>query len=206
MPSKMLSVLQKAGYTVMIPEGINKLCCGMAFASKGFRREAQKKEQELNAALLEITRNGELPVVCDMSPCLLHMLETLDKRLKLYDQVEFIHDFLLDRLHFVPRPVTVAIHTTCSSTKMQLTEKLFAVASRCAEKVVVPENVDCCGWAGDRGFFYPELNNSALSQLKQGIRDAGEGYSNSRTCEIGLSMNSGITYQSIVYLVDKATC
>ena len=206
LPSKMLSVLQRAGYTVMIPEGINKLCCGMAFASKGFRREAQKKEQELNAALLEITRNGELPVVCDMSPCLLHMRETLDKRLKLYDQVEFIHDFLLDRLHFVPRPVTVAIHTTCSSTKMQLTEKLFAVASRCAEKVVVPENVDCCGWAGDRGFFYPELNNSALSALKQGIRDAGEGYSNSRTCEIGLSLNSGITYQSIVYLVDKATC
>jgi len=206
LPSKMLSVLQRAGYTVMIPEGINKLCCGMAFSSKGFRREAQKKEQELNAALLEITRNGDLPVVCDMSPCLLHMRETLDRRLKLYDQVEFIHDFLLDRLHFVPRPVTVAIHTTCSSTKMQLTEKLFAVASRCAEKVVVPENVDCCGWAGDRGFFYPELNNSALSALKQGIRDAGEGYSNSRTCEIGLSLNSGITYQSIVYLVDKATC
>ncbi len=205
LPAKMLSVLHKAGYTVLIPDHVDKLCCGMAFSSKGFRKEAQKKEDELNKVLLKITENGQLPIVCDMSPCLLHMRETLDARLKLCDQVEFIHDFLLERLHFVPQPVTVAIHTTCSSIKMQLAEKFFAVAARCAERVVVPESVACCGWAGDRGFFYPELNSSALSTLKEGIRDAREGYSNSRTCEIGLSMNSGIAYKSIVYLVDKAT-
>ena len=204
-PGKMLSILRKAGYTVIIPERKENLCCGMAFNSKGFRKQAKKKENELNEALLKASRNGELTIVCDMSPCLLHMRETLDKRLKLYDQVEFIHDFLLDRLQFTLQPVAVAIHTTCSSTKMHLEEKLHRVASHCAEKVIVPENVGCCGWAGDRGFFYPELNNSALAPLKEGIRDATEGYSNSRTCEIGLSINSGIAYKSIVYLVDKAT-
>ncbi len=201
----MLSVLKKAGYTVIIPEGKDDLCCGMAFSSKGFRKQAQKKENELNEALLKASRNGELPIVCDMSPCLLHMRETLDRRLRLYDQVEFIHDFLLDRLQFTLQPISIAIHTTCSSTKMHLEEKLRAVASRCAEKVIIPENINCCGWAGDRGFFYPELNNSALAPLRQGIRDATEGYSNSRTCEIGLSINSGISYKSMIYLVDKAS-
>ena len=34
---------------------------------------------------------------------------------------------------------------------------------------------------------------------------AVDGYSNSRTCEIGLSTNSGIPYKSIVYLVNKVT-
>lgn len=204
-PQKMLSVLKKAGYAVIIPEGKDDLCCGMAFSSKGFRKQAQKKENELNEALLKASRNGELPIVCDMSPCLLHMRETLDKRLRLYDQVEFIHDFLLDRLQFTLQPISIAIHTTCSSTKMHLEEKLRAVASRCAEKVIIPENINCCGWAGDRGFFYPELNNSALAPLRQGIRDATEGYSNSRTCEIGLSINSGISYKSMIYLVDKAS-
>jgi len=204
-PSKMLSLLRKAGYKVIIPEEKDKLCCGMAFSSKGFRKQAAKKESELNDALLTASRNGELPIVCDMSPCLLHMRETLDSRLKLYDQVEFIHDFLIDRLHFVKSPVRIAIHTTCSSTKMQLEEKLYKVASLCADEVIVPDNITCCGWAGDRGFFYPELNNSALSPLKHGILDAKEGYSNSRTCEIGMSINSGITYKSIVYLVDKCT-
>lgn len=205
MPGKMLSLLRKAGYTVIIPEKKDKLCCGMAFSSKGFRKQAKKKEDELNESLLKASRDGELPIVCDMSPCLLHMRETLDKRLRLYDQVEFIHDFLLDRLKITRQPVSVAIHTTCSSTKMHLEEKLLTVAARCAEKVIVPKNVGCCGWAGDRGFFYPELNNSALTPLKQEIADATKGYSNSRTCEIGLSINSGITYQSIVYLVDKVT-
>jgi D-lactate dehydrogenase len=205
LPSTMLSVLRKAGYTVIIPEEKDRLCCGMAFSSKGFREQAGKKEKELNEALLKASRNGALPILCDMSPCLLHMRETLDPRLKLFDQVEFIHDFLLERLQFTRRPVSVTIHTTCSSTKMQLEEKFLTVASRCAEKVVVPENVTCCGWAGDRGFFYPELNNSALAPLRQGIRDASEGYSNSRTCEIGLSINSGIVYKSLIYLVDRAT-
>lgn len=204
-PSKMLSVLRKAGYTVIIPEGKDNLCCGMAFNSKGFRKQARQKESELNGALLKASRNGELPIVCDMSPCLLHMRETLDSRLRLYDQVAFIHDFLLDRLTFEKQPVSVAIHTTCSSTKMHLEEKLHTVAALCAEKVIIPENVSCCGWAGDRGFFYPELNNSALAPLKHGIGDATEGYSNSRTCEIGLSINSSVAYKSVVYLVDKAT-
>jgi len=204
-PTKMLSLLHKAGYFVLIPEEKNKLCCGMAFSSKGFRKQAQEKESELNEALLKVSNNGELPIVCDMSPCLLHMRETLDPRLKLFDQVDFIHDFLLDRLNFVKLPISISVHTTCSSTKMQLGDKLYKVATMCAEKVVVPDNVNCCGWAGDRGFFYPELPKSALTPLQHENKDAQEGFSNSRTCEIGLSLNSGISYKSLVYLVDRAT-
>lgn len=203
-PSKMLSLLRKANYSVIIPEKKDKLCCGMAFSSKGFWKQAKKKESELNEALLEASNNGEIAIVCDMSPCLLHMRETLDPRLKLYDQVDFIHDFLLDRLVIVKQPISISIHTTCSSTKMQLAEKIFNVASKCADKVIVPHNINCCGWAGDRGFFYPELPKSALTPLHHEILDAQEGFSNSRTCEIGLSLNSGITYKSLVYLVDRA--
>lgn len=204
-PSTMISLLHKAGFTVIIPEEKDKLCCGMAFSSKGFRKQATQKESELNDALLLASRNGELPIVCDMSPCLLHMKQTLDSRLRLYDQVDFIHDFLLNKLQFEQQPTTVTIHTTCSSTKMELANKLHTIASLCAEHVVVPSDVTCCGWAGDRGFFYPELTQSALAPLKENNANATEGYSNSRTCEIGLSTNSGISYKSLVYLVDKAS-
>ncbi len=204
-PQKMLSLLRKANFNVIFPENLDKLCCGMAFSSKGFRKQAAQKENEMNEALLRASDNGKLPIVCDMSPCLLHMRETLDKRLKLYDQVEFMHDFMLDKLKFEKQLITVAIHVTCSSTKMNLEEKFMKVTSMCAEKVVLPENVTCCGWAGDRGFFYPELNNSALAPLKDGLKGATEGYSNSRTCEIGLSLNSGLAYKSLVYLVDRCT-
>jgi len=35
--------------------------------------------------------------------------------------------------------------------------------------------------------------------------DIKNGYSTSRTCEIGLSLHSGISHQSIVYLVDQVS-
>ncbi len=204
-PTTMLTLLIEAGYSVIIPERKDRLCCGMAFNSKGFKKQAKKKEQELNDALLKASRGGALPIIFDMSPCLLHAKETLDSQLRLYDQVEFIHDHMLDKLPIVKLPLTVTVHATCSSTKMQLQDKLYAVAARCAEKVVVPDDVRCCGWAGDRGFFYPELNRSALEPLSESVSHVSAGYSNSRTCEIGLSMNSKITYQSLVYLVEKAS-
>ena len=199
------ALLRKAGCVIHYPEAMDRLCCGMAFSSKGFRQQAAQKEKELNEALLKASDNGRLPILCDMSPCLLHMRETLDPRLHLYEPVEFIYKFLRDRLIFEPLPITVAVHSTCSTTKMGVKDKLKALAGLCAERVVSPEEVTCCGWAGDRGFFFPELNASALRALKPNLKGATEGYSNSRTCEIGLSMNSGISYKSIVYLVDKAT-
>ena len=88
----------------------------MAFSSKGFRKQAAQKAEELNEALLRASDNGRLPILCDMSPCLLHMRETLDKRLRLYEPVEFIYDFMRDRLNFTKLPVTVAVHSTCSTT------------------------------------------------------------------------------------------
>lgn len=202
---KTISLLHKAGYAIRYPEDIHKLCCGMAFSSKGFRQQAKQKEEELNRALLKASDNGRLPILCDMSPCLLHMRETLDKRLRLYEPVEFIYEFMRDRLVFRPLPVTVAMHSTCSSTKMGVAEKFRLLTEMCAEKVILPSEVTCCGWAGDRGFFYPELNASALRFLPEQLKGVTAGYSNSRTCEIGLTMNTGISYKSIVYLVDQAT-
>jgi len=72
--------------------------------------------------------------------------------------------------------------------------------------VIVPDEVSCCGWAGDRGFTFPELNTHALRKLKSALPDGCDvGYSTSRTCEIGLSDHAGIPYRSIVYLVDACS-
>ena len=73
--------------------------------------------------------------------------------------------------------------------------------------MVVPSEVGCCGFAGDKGFMVPELNRWALRKLKPQLQVAGvaRGFSNSRTCEIGLTTNSGVNYKSIAYLVDEVT-
>ena len=89
---------------------------------------------------------------------------------------------------------------------MGLADKMQQLAQRCSQQVIIPEHIQCCGFAGDKGFTTPELNANALADLKAQVPSGcSAGYSNSRTCEIGLSHHAGIDYQSIIYLVDKVT-
>ena len=168
--------------------------------------EANAKVRELEKALVEASRNGEIPVVCDQSPCLHRMRECI-KSLKLYEPAEFILDYLAQELVFHRHDTPVAVHITCSTRRMGLASKFVELVSRCSSKVLVPSEVGCCGFAGDKGFTHPELNAWGLRKLRPQIEEAGVqyGYSNSRTCEIGLTTNSGIPYKSIVYLVDECT-
>lgn len=201
------NLLEKAGYEVIYPERMSSLCCGTPWESKGLMKHADQKSSELEAELLKASENGKYPVLCDTSPCLYRMRRVMEKTLKLYEPVEFIHEFLMDKLHFSKVDEVVAVHPTCTTTKMGLTAKLKAVADACASHVVLPEEVGCCGFAGDRGFNYPEVNKYALRKLRPVIEQSKvvAGYSNSRTCEIGLSTNGGVPYMSIIYLVDRVT-
>ncbi len=202
--TKNLSLLRKAGYQVVFPEGLSALCCGMAFHSKGLFDEAERKARELKTVLLKASNDGEYPIYCDTSPCLSRMKESFGGDLRLYEPAEFIHRFVLDHVELEPLDEPVALHITCSARKMGLDERLIDIAKRCARDVVVPDQVGCCGFAGDRGFSVPELNASALRDLKDSLpKNVKNGYSTSRTCEIGLSLHSGVHYRSIVYLVDR---
>ena len=199
------SLLRKAGYQVIYPPDMDNLCCGMPFQSKGMFAAADSKSTEIEKVLLEITENGSIPVYSDTSPCSLLLKDKIDSRIKLYDTVDFIDEFLLDRLIFTASSVPVALHITCSATRMGQAEKLKRIMSACSTKVVIPEHITCCGFAGDKGFSTPELNASALRTLKDAVQRCDAGYSTSRTCEIGLSHHSGIDYKSIIYLVDRCT-
>lgn len=202
----MLSLLAKGEYTVIFPPNIENLCCGMPFESKGHFETADELSAALEKVLLECSNNGTYPVLCDTSPCVYRMKRVMDKRLHILDTVEFIHDHLLEELTLVKSPETVAVHVTCSATKMGLAEKFRSIAAACATTIITPEKVKCCGFAGDKGFEVPELNESALEHLKEALPpDCSCGFSNSRTCEIGLSEQSGISYQSIAYLVDRCS-
>ncbi len=199
-------LLRKAGFNIVYPENLENLCCGMAFSSKGFTRQGGMKARELERALRRASHDGAFPILADMSPCLHHMRETFTPGLKLYEPVEFILDHVIQRLSIRKLPETIAIHVTCSTERMGLGEKLKTLAGLCAQEVVMPRGVVCCGWAGDRGFTVPELNASALAPLRGQIPpECSAGYSNSRTCEIGLSLHGGIPYKTIVYLVDRAS-
>ena len=203
---KVVSFLGKAGWEVIFPHNMSNLCCGMIWNSKGMPDVAREKTKELEEAMLKASNNGEFLVVCDQSPCLHHMREHME-RVKPLELMEFIHDHVADDLVFTPTHEPIALHLTCSTRLMKIDDKMLSLAKRCSTSVLVPEGVGCCGFAGDKGFTHPELNEWALRKLRPQIEEAGisRGFSNSRTCEIGLTTHSGIPYQSLIYLIDECT-
>lgn len=199
------SLLRKAGFEIIYPKQLKEQCCGMPFKSKGMFNQAEAKALETVQMLLEASNYGEIPVYCDTSPCTMQLMDYMDSRIKLYEPVEFIHEHMMDKLEFTPTNDKVALHITCSARRMGLDTKIIELMNACSNNVVIPDQITCCGFAGDKGFTTPELNESALSTLSYQVEGCHSGYSTSRTCEIGLSHHSGIDYQSIVYLVDQCT-
>ena len=196
-------LFRKAGFDVVYPHKLAALCCGQAFESKGLNEAADNKAAELEAALREASENARWPIVFDTSPCAHRMRQFCATRLPVFDSIEFIHDVVMPRLALVPLAEPVTIHSVCSVRKMGEVDKLVAIAKRCSSEVVSVPDVLCCGFAGDKGFNRPELNEYALRRLKEAIpTGCRRGYSSSRTCEIGLSEQSGIPYHSIINLVD----
>ncbi|HOM64848.1 MAG TPA: FAD-binding and (Fe-S)-binding domain-containing protein [Ignavibacteriales bacterium] len=207
----MLKLLNKAHFNVLIPNNVEKLCCGMPFASKGYFEQGDLMAKELYNELLQLSNNGKYPILFDTSPCIYRLYEFAEKynlpKIKIYEPFEFTIKYLKDKLIFNKTQKSISIHITCSSKKLNLDKYFIELANLCSDKVLFPKNVGCCGTAGDRGFTYPELNNSALIRLKSQIEEhhCECGYSNSRTCEIGISQETGIEYKSVLYLVDEVT-
>ena len=200
----MNTLLAKAGFAAIIPSQVDDLCCGMPFNSKGYPEAANQSAKELEAALWQASEQGQYPILCDTSPCTLRMLEQFSKPMKVYETAGFIAEYLLPHLNIQRQEASVALHITCSTRRLGLEAPLRKLANLCTQQVIEPEEEGCCGFAGDKGFTTPELNAAALQRLKQQLPETcKEGFSNSRTCEIGLSLHSGRQYRSIAYLVER---
>ncbi|PXA73563.1 FAD-binding and (Fe-S)-binding domain-containing protein [Vibrio sp. 11986-1-5] len=201
-----LSLLNKAGFEAIIPNDVSSQCCGMPYDSKGMFDIATQKAQQLEQALWQASEQGRYPVLIDTSPCAKRSMDHFAQPMQIFEPAGFISQYVLEHLSITPKQETVMLHITCSSRKMALEKTMLAVAQACVSDVIVPEHIQCCGFAGDKGFTTPELNQAAVQSLKQQVpASCQRGFSNSRTCEIGLSHHSGIPYQSILYLLDEVS-
>jgi D-lactate dehydrogenase len=197
-------LLDKAGFEIIVPDRQSSLCCGQPFDSRGLAVEGDRKAEETLDALIEASEDGRWPVFVDTSPCAQRLKSKGAGRLKMLDIAEFLHEHVMPNIDIPTRITTpVALHLTCSTRRMGLDAMLTAVAQACAEHVIVPADIGCCAFAGDKGFVRPEMNAHALRSLGPAVKDCSAGYSTSRTCEIGLSLHGDVTYRSVAELVDS---
>ena len=206
-----MELLERAGFAPRLPEGFEKLCCGLMLASKGMAEEADAMAAELTKALLAAADDGQgghYPIILDASSCSARMQKLLAGRVQLLDFHEFAVDAMLARLqHRMHKKAgPIALHINCSARRTGTHDKLRTLVSACAEQVVEPAGVTCCGFAGDRGFVVPELNVHALRKIHAELpSNCCEGVSTNRTCEIGLTEETGRPYRSVAYLLEECS-
>ena len=214
----MHDVLRWAGLAVRLPDGVEGLCCGMAFASKGYPGAARAAARKTAEALWRASSGGRLPVVTDASPCagtladlVAGILKETGREVRLLDFPAFWAREVLPGVTGPPRRKGKAIlHPTCTLIQSGGVPDLLAVARAHAEEVVVPLSAECCGFAGDRGFLVPELTASATAVEAAEVRrilerEPGAGcYSTCRTCEIGMARAVGRPFRSLLHLVHEA--
>ncbi|MGW0202036.1 hypothetical protein ACWDX9_52390, partial [Nonomuraea sp. NPDC003201] len=102
---------------------------------------------------------------------------------------------------------SLALHPTCSSTRLGLDAAITRVAETVAERVVVPDGWQCCAFAGDRGLLHPELTASATRAEAAAVarEDFAAHASVNRTCELGLTRATGKPYHHLLELLDRVT-
>jgi len=201
-----MTLLTRAGYAPRLPKGFDQMCCGQMLASKGLPEEADSMSGTLEAVLTEASEGGRYPVIMDASACTGRMQKYLAGRLKLYDFHEFAADALLPRLMIAKQAGPVALHVNCSVRKTGSDAKLKEVLAACVKQIIEPAGVTCCGFAGDRGFVVPELNRHALRNIHDELpASCACGVSTNRTCEIGLTAETGRTFRSIAYLLEECS-
>ncbi|MFS0734152.1 FAD-binding and (Fe-S)-binding domain-containing protein [Microbacterium sp. 1P10UB] len=202
---------ERAGVRVVVPEGIESLCCSTPWTSKGYTGGRDVMAKRVVAALRDSTRDGELVVVSDASSCtegFAHILDDAGLDYRTEDAVAFVERLVLPQLGAVmPLVDSLVLHPTCSSTQMGLNPALAALADAVATDVRTPDAWGCCGFAGDRGMLHPELTASATAAEAAEVAGIGAQAhaSCNRTCEVGMTRATGSEYRHVLELLEEAT-
>jgi D-lactate dehydrogenase len=196
----MVALLSRAGYQPVVPDKLNGQCCGQPFQSKGFPEQAKKLGARLSARLDKARGPGVVASVTDMSTCALHLQKDGEE---MRDSAEFLLEAVLPHLSIGHRLDVVAVHHNCSAQRMDEPKLTEALARACAKDIAVLNSVTCCGFAGDKGLYQPELNAHALrfagNDIPPGCRI---GVSTVATCAMGLSEHLGMPFVALASLLE----
>lgn len=204
-------LIERAGVRVIVPEGVEALCCSTPWTSKGYTGGRETMARRVIAAVTAASDGGRLPIVSDAASCtegFTHIFEDADLDLPTEDAVAFIARTVLPSLGSV-KPIvdSLVLHPTCSSTQMGLDPALATIGAAVATRTTVPDAWGCCGFAGDRGMLHPELTASATAAEAAEVRElAGDAHAScNRTCEIGMTRATGEDYRHVLELLEEAT-
>ena len=200
-----MALAKRAGLRISIPAGIDSLCCGTPWKSKGYASGYEVMSKAVTGALAKVTKGEQVTIVTDASSCSGGLTELLASQphLRVVDSIQYVEENILPKLS-ITKVRSVALHPTCSTTSMGINGSLTNLAKAIADEVFIPENWGCCAFAGDRGMTFPELTASATLEQANEIKTREDSFhiSANRTCEIGMSKATGKKYRHILEVLE----
>jgi D-lactate dehydrogenase len=203
-----LNLCEKAGLNVLIPEGIQDLCCGTPWASKGLTQGYEVMALKTKKEIMRQVKRENLVVVSDATSCTHGLIQIFgETQIPVVDVLQFVNEKILLNLKVKTKLSSLALHPTCSGVELGINKHMTSLAEAISEQVIVPLDWSCCGFAGDRGLLHPELTESATKNQAQEL--SSHKYvayaSSNRPCQIGLSIATGQNYVHLVELVDQVS-
>lgn len=203
-----VTLLERAGVSVLVPQQIESLCCGTPWASKGFTGGANSMVRKVIDAVDTTLAGRRLPILSDATSCTEGFARSLEKEgHEVEDVIAFVAREVLPHLSPSFIAETLALHPTCSSTQLGINADLQEISEAVAESVFVPDSWGCCGYAGDRGMLHPELTESATREqaAEVVVVNADAHASCNRTCELGMTRATGQPYNHVLEMLEQAT-
>lgn len=198
------SLCNKAHIDIIYPEHIENLCCGLSF--ENYDDVHERAVKDLHDALMKASQNGKYPIVIDHSACFNHAFKHMPD-LEINDISEFLCKYVVPHLDIEKCDERVIVHKQCKIKSLGKSQYIEDLARLCTDHVFNIKSFACDGFAGQKGFFTPELNKVATKDLAGEIAEYGAtlGVSSSSTCEIGLGENGGIPFVGVAFLLDRCS-
>ena len=198
------SLCNKAHIDIIYPKHIENLCCGLSF--ENYDDVHERAVKDLRDALMKASQNGKYPIVIDHSACFNHAFKHMPD-LEINDISEFLCKYVVPHLDIEKCDERVIVHKQCKIKSLNKSQYIEDLARLCTDHVFNIKSFACDGFAGQKGFFTPELNKSATKDLAGEIAEYGAtlGVSSSSTCEIGLGESGGIPFVGVAFLLDRCS-
>ena len=198
------SLCNKAHIDIIYPKHIENLCCGLSF--ENYDDVHERAVKDLHDALMKASQNGKYPIVIDHSACFNHAFKHMPD-LEINDISEFLCKYVVPHLDIEKCDERIIVHKQCKIKSLNKSQYIEDLARLCTDHVFNIKSFACDGFAGQKGFFTPELNKSATKDLAGEIAEYGAtlGVSSSSTCEIGLGESGGIPFVGVAFLLDRCS-
>ena len=198
------SLCNKAHIDIIYPKHIENLCCGLSF--ENYDDVHERAVKDLHDALMKASQNGKYPIVIDHSACFNHAFKHMPD-LEINDISEFLCKYVVPHLDIEKCDERVIVHKQCKIKSLGKSQYIEDLARLCTDHVFNIKSFACDGFAGQKGFFTPELNKAATKDLAGEIAEYGAtlGVSSSSTCEIGLGESGGIPFVGVAFLLDRCS-